>query len=184
MKNDQVVTVYVSQGKETRFATVPSVEGASAANAAAALSARKLTSKTKEEYSSSVAEGYVISQNPAAGTEVLEGSEVTIVVSKGKQTITLVSLVGETEQNAAATLDRMNLKVQTIREYNNYVPAGQVIRQSPDSNTEVMPGSLVTLYVSLGPTPPPVETDPVETEPSSETTEPSDAPAPVNEETP
>ena len=185
LKNDQVVTVYVSQGKETRYATVPKVEGASAANAAAAISARKLTSKTKEEYSSSVAEGYVISQDPAAGTEVLEGSEVTIVVSKGKQTVTLVSLVGETERNAADILDRMNLKVQTIREYNNYVPAGQVIRQSPDSNTEVMPESLVTLYISLGPTPPPSESTTQETEPSSEKTEPSqEEPEPSDEETP
>ena len=62
---------------------------------------------------------------------------------------------------------------EAMREYNETIPAGKVIRQYPKADEEVMPGSTVVLTVSLGPTPPP-SSEP--TEPSSEPTEPSSEP--------
>ena len=41
----------------------------------------------KEEYSSTVKEGQVISQNPVAGTAVEIGSEVKVIISKGEEEI-------------------------------------------------------------------------------------------------
>ena len=176
LKNGQVVTIYLSMGKETKYVRVPSVEGASRSNAVTAIEARNLVAQVREDYSSSVAEGYVISQSPSAQTEVEEGSTVSIVVSKGKQTITLPSVTGQSEDSAVDTLERYGLRVQTAGEYSSYIPAGQVLRQSPDSGSEVMPGSVVTITISLGPEP----------EPSTEEPEPSetDAPAPVQTDAP
>ena len=144
---------------------VPLVIGASQANAKSALEARNLKMKVEEDYSSTVTAGYVISQSPDANTEVEEGSTVTVVISKGKQTITLPSVTGQSEAEAKAALDRLGLKAQPKVEYDNYAPAGQVFLQSPAANTEVMPGSTVTITVSLGPAP----------VPSSEETEPSES---------
>ena len=176
LKNGQVVTVYLSNGPETKYVRVPSVEGASRSNAETSLESRKLVAKVLEDYSSTVAEGYVISQSPSAQTEVEEGSTVTIVVSKGKQTVTLISVTGQSETAAVDALDRLGLKTKIETEYNNYVPAGQVIQQSPDSNAEVMPGSVIVLTISQGPEPEPT---PEETEPTE-----SEAPEPVQTEAP
>ncbi|MBR4656724.1 MAG: Stk1 family PASTA domain-containing Ser/Thr kinase [Oscillospiraceae bacterium] len=165
LKNAQVVTIYISKGREIKMEKVPLVIGASQANAKSALEARNLKMKVEEDYSSTVTAGYVISQSPDANTEVEEGSTVTVVISKGKQTITLPSVTGQSEAEAKAALDRLGLKAQPKVEYDNYAPAGQVFLQSPAANTEVMPGSTVTITVSLGPAP----------VPSSEETEPSES---------
>ena len=175
LKNGRVVTVYISKGPEHRLAKVPAVEGASAENAIASIKARKLEVETQEEYSSSVSSGYVISQSPPAGTEAEEGSAVKIVISKGKQTVTLPNVTGQSESVATQTIQQLELKVRTETEYNSYVAAGMVLRQSPDPHSEVMPGSEVVLTLSLGPAPEPSSASPSEstTEASEPLPEPS-----------
>jgi len=49
----------------------------------------------KEEYSDEVPVGQVISQKPAAGTELTRGSKVTVVLSKGKEDIPPKTVVEE-----------------------------------------------------------------------------------------
>ena len=175
LKNSQVVTVYISMGKETKTVNVPNVLGASRSNASASVTARNLEIKITEDYSSSVAEGYVISQSPDAGTEVEEGSVVQVVISKGKQTVTVPYVVGHSESDAASQLSGVGLKAQPESEYSSLVAAGYVIRQSPESNQEAMPGSTVRITVSLGPEPtePPSSENPPPS--SSEEPEPSES---------
>ena len=174
LRNGQVVTIYISMGKEIKTQKVPAVEGASLSNATAAINGRNLEISVEEDFSSKVPAGYVISQSPEAGTEVEEGSVVKVVVSKGKQTVTLGNYVGSTDSDAIEQIKALGLNAKSEGEYSETVPAGKVIRQSPNAEEEVMPGSTVVLTVSLGPTPPPPTTAP--TEPSSEPTEPSSAP--------
>ena len=171
LKNGQVVTVYISQGPEIKLVKVPSVEGASLSNATASLNSRGLEIQSREDYSATVAAGYVISQTPPAGTEAEEGSVVTVVVSKGKQTLTLPAVTGQSKEDGTSALDRLGLKVQTDYEYSDSVPAGRIIRQSPESNSEVMPGSTVRLTISMGEEPAPSTTEP----PPSSSEEPSDS---------
>lgn len=171
LKNGQVVTVYISQGPENKDVKVPNVLNASKENAQTSLEAHKLVMESSEDYSATVAAGYVISQNPEAGAEVPEGTTVKVVISKGKQTVTVPNVIGQTESEAADTLHSVNLQVKTETEYNSYVPAGQVIRQSPDANEEAMPGTEILLTLSLGPEPPPTTTE--APEPSSEPEESS-----------
>jgi serine/threonine-protein kinase len=176
LKNGQIVTVYISKGREIKMQKVPFVEGTSKSNATEAIKGRNLEVQIQEDYSSTVAEGYVISQSPEAGTEVEEGTTVIVVVSKGKQTVTLTSVVGKSEAEAIEELDGLGLKANSTKVYSDIVPADHVISQDPVGGDEVMPGSTIQLTVSLGPEPPP-SSEP--TEPSSESTEPSDeAPEP------
>lgn len=179
LKNGQVVTVYISMGKETKYQKTPNVVGASQANAVASINGKNLEVLIKEEYSSTVSEGYVIYQSPDPGTELEEGSTVTVVVSKGKQTVTLSSVVGETESDAIEKIKALGLNAKSDSEYSETVEAGRVIRQDPVANEELMPGSTVKIVVSLGPTPPPPTSE--STEPSSEPTEPSSSEEPSSE---
>ncbi len=179
LKNGQVVTVYISMGKETKYQKTPNVVGASQANAVASINGKNLEVLIKEEYSSTVSEGYVIYQSPDPGTELEEGSTVTVVVSKGKQTVTLSSVVGETESDAIEKIKALGLNARSDSEYSETVEAGRVIRQDPVANEELMPGSTVKIVVSLGPTPPPPTSE--STEPSSEPTEPSSSEEPSSE---
>ncbi len=81
------VTIYISKGKP--YKNVADVVGKSKTEAAQALSAQGFNLDFKEEYNSSVASGYVIKQNPAAGSSIIEGSTITVYVSKGKQPVTV-----------------------------------------------------------------------------------------------
>jgi beta-lactam-binding protein with PASTA domain len=102
------------------------------------------------EYNDVVADGNVISQNPAAGTLVPIGSSVDLVVSSGQPEVP--DVVGETEPNATAAITAVdNLTVGTIvYEYNDTVAATVVISQNPAAGTTVAVGSSVDLVVSLG----------------------------------
>ena len=180
LKNGQVVTVYISMGKEIKMQKVPNVEGSSLSNATASINGRNLEISVKEEFSSSVSEGYVISQSPEPGTEVEEGSTVTVTVSKGKQTVVLTNVVGYSKSDAVSAIKAQGLEVQIEEEHSSTVPADTVIRQYPASGEEVMPGSTILIAVSLGPTPPPSEepTNPPPSDnppPSSSDPEPSES---------
>ena len=183
LKSGQIVTVYISKGPEFKKVKVPPVEGMALTNAGAALQAKKLEYTVSEEYSTTIAAGYVISQNPIANTEVEEGSTVSIIVSKGKQTVTMISLIGENVTEAVHKLENLGLYAEVQKVYNDTAPEGEVINQDYISNSEVVPGTTVTLTVSLGPEPtePPASDTP---EPSDSNPEPSDQPPAPSEEEP
>ncbi len=81
------VTIYVSQGSETT--KVPNVEGQTESDAKTALGDASLNVGTvTQEYSDTVAEGYVINQSVSSGTYVDMGTSVDLVVSKGAEEVT------------------------------------------------------------------------------------------------
>lgn len=67
--------------------TVPDVVGQTQANGTTAIQAVGLTVSAQTAYSSVVAAGLIISQDPVGGTSVAAGSAVTIVVSLGDQPV-------------------------------------------------------------------------------------------------
>lgn len=60
--------------------------------------------KTKEEYSTEVNRGYVISQSIEPGKEVGQGTEITLVISLGVEQAEMIDVVGETYETAVAKL--------------------------------------------------------------------------------
>lgn len=85
-KGDKEV-ITVSSGKS--LAKVPGVAGKTEAQARSALESVGFAVKVLENYNSDVPKGNVISQTPAAGTSQIKGSSVTVVVSKGKQPVSV-----------------------------------------------------------------------------------------------
>jgi serine/threonine-protein kinase len=144
------VTIVVSLGKEEVPGTVPNVVGSQQAAAERSLANAGLSVNVSEMNSDTVAEGYVISQNPSSGASVPEGSTVSLVVSMGKEQVTVPNVVGSQQAVAEQALESKGLYVDVSSEYSNTVSAGQVISQTPEANTKVAAGSTVNLVVSSG----------------------------------
>ena len=182
----QVVKIYVSLGREQ--VEVPDLSNYTPDQAIKLLEDRELKYTSSEKYDNTVPAGYVASQSPAARTMVEKGTTVTFVVSKGKQMVEMVNVIGDTGILAKATLEQKGLQVAVVEQYSATVPVGQVFHQSYEEGAKLAPGTTVTLTVSKGPEPPPETPEPSASEsdgpaePSSEEQTPD--PAPSSEDSP
>lgn len=88
VEEGSTVKIIISNGKEQKKVVVPYLEGMSEADAAAKLTKLNLVGAPTYEYSDTVKEGQVISQDPVVNTEVDEQSTVSYVVSKGQEKVT------------------------------------------------------------------------------------------------
>ncbi len=78
------IEIVISQGEQSK--TVPNVVGATQSMAQSSLTAAGLNYSVKTDYSDTVAEGNVISQDVESGKTVAPGTTVTITVSLGSNT--------------------------------------------------------------------------------------------------
>ena len=103
--------------------------------------------------SMTVAAGVVIANSPDSGT-VLPGAPINLVVSAGKPQVTVPALNatdGASYAAASAALSAAGLGATEVQQYDNTVPAGQVIAFSPPAGATVTVGTTVTVAVSKGP---------------------------------
>jgi eukaryotic-like serine/threonine-protein kinase len=96
-----------------------------------------------------VEEGFVISQRPTQGTEVEEGSVVVVSVSSGPQMVEVPNVVGESRDDAVATLARARLEAKIVERFSDKPPS-TVIAQSPRPGEQLEVGKRVQLTVSKG----------------------------------
>lgn len=145
-----VVRVVVSKGKE-RYA-VPQLVGTQVAAAGPALTPVNLRlGATSKDWSETVPEGVIISQDPAAGASVRRNAEVAVVVSKGREPIKVPAVTGAAFDAASAAITKAGLTVARAEDVNSdTVPAGQVVSQSPAKGS-LHRGDAVTVVVSKGP---------------------------------
>jgi hypothetical protein len=132
----------------------------------------------QREASDDVERNRVISTSPPGGELVPEGATVTVVISSGADTVPVPSLIGQTEDQAIATLAAAGLVEGNVSSEPNAVPDGRVIRSEPSAGIEVERGSQVDLVLSTGPTPPPTP------EPTQQPTPTPPPPSPTPVETP
>jgi serine/threonine-protein kinase len=132
--------------------TVPNVEGLAQDAATTAITAVKLTGGiVTQESSNTVATGNVISQDPASGSSVAQGSQVNLVISAGPQMVTVPNVEGLTQDAATTAITAAKLMVGTItQQTSNTVTTGKVISQDPASGSSVAQGSPVNLVISSG----------------------------------
>ncbi len=126
---------------------------------------------TDDEPSDRIEDGRVIRTDPPAGELVSQGETIDLVVSSGAESVDVPRLIGQTEDQAAQTLQNADLELgQVTREFSSDQPDGRVIRSDPPQGVAVEPGSQVDIVVSRGPTPSPSP---------SPTPEPTATPTPV-----
>lgn len=130
--------------------SMPSVLGLSEDMAESTLKENSLTMKRTYEYFDDVEKGHVAKQDPAAGTVVLKGGQVNVVISNGTDKLDLSKLgITELDETTAVSfLESKGLKVQVVEEEDETIKAGTVMRYEPEL---VEDGGTVYLYVSSGP---------------------------------
>jgi beta-lactam-binding protein with PASTA domain len=135
------VNLVISSGP--RMVAVPNAEGLTQDDATTALTGAKLkVGNITQQTSDTVVTGNVISQDPASGSSVAEGSPVNLMISSGPQMVTVPNVEGLTQAAATTTIIGAKLKVGTV---------GKVISQDPERGSSVAQGSSVNLVISLGP---------------------------------
>ena len=134
---------------------VPDVVGLPQADAEAAITDAGLAVGTVTTAASdTVPVGDVISQHPAAGSSVPDGTTVDLVVSSGPELVSVPNVVGMTQAAAEASITGAGLTVGSVTTaFSTTVPAGDVISQNPAAGASVPVGTAVDLVVSLGPAP-------------------------------
>lgn len=130
--------------------SMPSVLGLSEDMAESTLKENSLTMKRTYEYFDDVEKGHVAKQDPEAGTVVLKGGQVSVVISNGTDKLDLSKLgITELDETTAVSfLESKGLKVQVMEEEDETIQAGTVMRYEPEL---VADGGTVYLYVSSGP---------------------------------
>jgi eukaryotic-like serine/threonine-protein kinase len=146
-KGDRV-TLLVSTGAPKT--SVPDVTGMNYGDAVQALNDANLNASKNEVFSPKPV-GQVVDQNPAAGENVVEGTEVVLDVSKGTKQVQVPNVVGMPEADARATLDQAGFEVTSTSAPSDTTPEGNVSDQNPDGGTQAAKGSTVSITVSSGP---------------------------------
>lgn len=148
------VVLFFTQCGSTVLApdTVPNVVGTSQTSAVKALkSAGYEVGDITKEYSDDVASGYVISCDPAAGTQLDPGGTVNLVVSQGKEMVTVPTITGKTVTELQQLLEAAGLEAKAGEaQYSATVDTNLVISQDPIPGAKVEKGSTVTYVLSLG----------------------------------
>src|SRR6202035_400110 len=145
------VNLVISSGPQ--MVTVPNVEGLTQDATTTAITGAKLTVGTvTQQTSNTVATGKVISQDPASGSSVAQGSPVNLVISSGPQMVTVPNVRGLTQDAATTAITAAKLMVRTVtQQTSNTVAAGNVISQDPTSGSSAAQGSPINLVISSGP---------------------------------
>jgi len=105
----------------------------------------------RKVFSSTFAEGQVVGTEPPAGLPVTKGSGITLLVSKGKEMISVPSLLGLDLVTATAKLVGAHLSVGKVTEwFNSDFSLGSVYSYSGDDKTKLATGSNVNIKISLG----------------------------------
>ena len=104
------------------------------------------------EYNDEVEEGCVISTNPAKGTKLEVGQEVTLTISLGAETITSVvpNIVGMTWLDARNALEAANFFNYDYKYLASAEKENTVVDQSEEADTELDVTTEIIIYLSDG----------------------------------
>jgi hypothetical protein len=98
-----------------------------------------------------ILDGNIISQDVAAGSGVVPGEAVDVVVSTGLPALSVPDLFGLTQADATTLLLSLGLAVGAVSSApSKFVPAGEVQTQNPSAGAAVASGTIVSFVLSLG----------------------------------
>ena len=144
--------------------SVPNIIGQDIPTALTTLSSYDLKGKVLKKLvrSDSVNTGFIAQTDPVAGTPILKGKVVNIIISSGiyetattqnvpaKTQVAISNYVGKSSDQALNELFNSGLKVKTKFVNSKEMPAGLVISQSPDGSRPVAKGATISLTISQG----------------------------------
>jgi serine/threonine-protein kinase len=143
------VTLHVSAGLPVE--TVPSIVGETLDQAKADLRSVDLKPHVSRAFDERVPAGHIVSQDPGTGVRLRYGQTVELVVSKGPRPIDIPNVVGLSEAAAQTFIADKGFELKEHHEYSVEVSEGDVIRQDPQPGGTASRGSVIAIWVSLGP---------------------------------
>lgn len=161
--NKNTTVGYTLSSGSAETLTIPSMVNVSQNDAETALNSMGLkVNVDNTRYSETVAEGYVITTNPGAGSNVKAGDAITIYVSQGKEvsSITVPDVTGHYVEDASQALNNLGLYVYITEMTSSTVEKGLVMYQDIESGSSVQTGTTVTITVSAGSPDPEIVIDP------------------------
>ncbi|WP_181776034.1 Stk1 family PASTA domain-containing Ser/Thr kinase [Amycolatopsis pittospori] len=143
-------TITLTIGNKPGKVKTPDLKGKSQTDAETALTSAGLQrgAVTEEETDDPNQAGKVLSQNPAAQSEVDQGSKVDITIGKSKELKTVPNYKGKTQAEAEAGLKQAGFS-PSVTTTSSSEPKGTVIDQTPNGG-KLAVGSVVKLSVSDG----------------------------------
>uniref|UniRef100_A0AAU2JPQ0 non-specific serine/threonine protein kinase n=1 Tax=Streptomyces sp. NBC_00049 TaxID=2903617 RepID=A0AAU2JPQ0_9ACTN len=150
IRGNSAVKITLSRGPEV--VSVPDLKGRPLEEAKAELTKAGLAPGiVTQAFSQDIAQGSVISTDPAGGQKRAPDTAVALVVSKGRP-VPVPSVTGIPVDQAKAALEALGLKAETAPEQvNSPAAAGAVANQSIGAGTQAAAGDTVVLTVSKGP---------------------------------
>ncbi|MGH3361965.1 MAG: PASTA domain-containing protein, partial [Nocardioides sp.] len=144
LRPDAVVDLVLSKGPKP--IEVRDFTGRSADRATAYFERREVPVEQTEEFSDTVPEGRVISQDPTTGT-VFRDETVRLVVSQGPELVEVPSgLVASGVDAARQRLTDLGFQVE-VQNSAGYIGLGYVYSTDPEAGTMVPKGTTITLYL-------------------------------------
>jgi serine/threonine-protein kinase len=141
------VTLSVSLGPAP--VKVPDVTGKSRSKAEKRLKRAGFEVTVEEVFDETVPAGRVIETSPAAGFLLVPGQTVTLVVSRGTESVSIPSVVGLDRFEAKSTLEDAGFVVDQDSQ-NSDAAEDEVVRQLPPAGETRSAGSTVRIIYSTG----------------------------------
>ena len=149
-----IAALLIAQNQEDppQLVTIPTnLVDTPADQAITTLTGLGLTPVEEQQASDSIAEGNVIATDPKGGEQLEEGSEVTVFVSTGSDSVQLENFAGLSQEAARARLAELGLTLGDVTPENSpEQAAGVVTKSSPGAGETVAKGSKVNLFVASG----------------------------------
>jgi len=146
---DTLVTIIVSVGPEAF--PIPYVLDLETERAIYVIEESGFTiGQTLEVNDDTVPRGFVISQNPVAGTKMGPDSTVDLVISAGPSLIVISDLSRKSPEDAIQILDTLGFEYEIIEEYSENVDVGLVSHTLPGQGEIATLDQVIQVIVSLG----------------------------------
>ena len=141
------VTLSVSLGPPP--VEIPDVAGQKRGQAEKRLKKKGFETRVELTFDDNVPSGRVIETSPVAGTLLVPGETVVLLVSEGTESVTIPSVVGLDRFEAKSLLEDAGFVVDQDSQ-NSDRPEDEVIRQLPAANETRSAGATVTIVYSNG----------------------------------
>lgn len=103
------------------------------------------------QFSSEIPSGFILKQEPPAGSTVKGGREVHLTPSAGEKKVAVPRFVGLSLEDATVLLEQAGFQVGELREvFDEHVMKGYVVEQTPEEGREAMAGQRIILTTSKG----------------------------------
>jgi serine/threonine-protein kinase len=148
VRSKSTITVFVSKGPS--FVIVPDLKGAALSDATVQVSEAGLKiGDVKSEENAEIEKDLIISTVPSAGTKVKGGTEITVVLSRGVETVKVPNVIRRSFSSAKRIIENNGFRVGNVRyEVSTEYNVGIVIRQNPPAGREVKKGTAIDVVVA------------------------------------